>query len=128
MKAVGDLPRGVIWQWRRWCLNPTYSAGAEGKAARQNYASVRFPICSLALMDDEMMTLRGTQVLLDLYHQAPRQIERIAAADFGTKRIGHFGFFRQEFSQTLWPLALARLLAFKERPGDAHGTSDKLPD
>lgn len=117
LKAVGDLPQGVIWQWRRWCLNPTYSAGAEGAAARQNYASVRFPICSLALLDDEMMTLKGTQVLLDLYSQAPRQIERLAAPDFGARRIGHFGFFRPEFSQTLWPLALARLLALKEVGG-----------
>lgn len=114
LDAVGDLPQGVIWQWRRWCLNPSYSAGTEGAAARQNYALVRFPVCSLAMMDDEMMTLHGTQVLLDLYRQAPRQIERIAAADFGARHIGHFGFFRQEFSQTLWPLALARLLAFKD--------------
>lgn len=118
LRAVGDLPRGVIWQWRRWCLNPTYSAGAED--AQQNYASVRFPICSLALLDDEMMTLQGTQVLLDLYSHAPRRMERIAAADFAAQRIGHFGFFRSEFSQTLWPLALARLLAFGPQPDDAH--------
>jgi len=117
--AVGDLPRGVIWQWRRWCLSPGYSAGAPGGAARQNYAAVRFPICSLYLADDEMMTLRGTQALLDLYRQAPRKIECLAPQDFGAKRIGHFGFFRPEFSQALWPLALARLLALKDM-GDVH--------
>jgi len=119
--AVGDLPRGVIWQWRRWCLNPTYSAGAEGAAAQQNYALVRFPVCSLAMADDEMMTLPGTQVLLDLYRQAPRKIERLSPIDFGVERIGHFGFFRQQFSQTLWPLALARLLAFEDQI-DARGS------
>ncbi len=114
--AVGDLPQGVIWQWRRWCLNPTYSAGAEGEAVRQNYANVRFPVCSLYMMDDEMMTFQGTQVLLDLYCQAPRQIECIAPIDFGVERIGHFGFFRQQFSQSLWPFALQRLLGLKD-PG-----------
>jgi predicted alpha/beta hydrolase len=31
-------------QWRKWCLNPRYSVGAEGPAARQGYAAVRFPI------------------------------------------------------------------------------------
>jgi predicted alpha/beta hydrolase len=119
--AVGDLPRGVIWQWRRWCLSPGYCAGAPGGAARQNYAAVRFPICSLYLADDEMMTLRGTQALLDLYSQAPRKIECLAPLEFGAKRIGHFGFFRPEFSQTLWPLALARLLAFEDQI-DARGS------
>jgi len=118
--AVGDLPRGVIWQWRRWCLNPTYGAGAEGAAARNGYAAVRFPICSLYLTDDEMMTLKGTQVLLDLYAQAPRKIEQIAPRDVGIERVGHFGFFRPQCSQTLWPLALARLLAFNQRQHDAH--------
>lgn len=119
--AVGDLPKGVIWQWRRWCLNPTYGAGAEGETARQGYAAVRFPICSLCMTDDEMMTLKGTQVLLDLYSQAPRQMEQIAPRDFGAGRIGHFGFFRPQFSQTLWPLALARMLAFNPWPANAHG-------
>lgn len=118
--TVGDLPQGVIWQWRRWCLSSTYSAGAEGEAARKNYADVRFPLRLLHMTDDEMMTLEGTQVLLDLYCQAPRKIECIAPSDFGVESIGHFRFFRQQFSQTLWPLALERLLAFKELPGASY--------
>jgi predicted alpha/beta hydrolase len=30
LRKVGDLPRGVMAQWRRWCLHPDYAAGAEG--------------------------------------------------------------------------------------------------
>ena len=33
MGKVGDLPRGVVLQWRRWCLNPRYHVGAEGRGA-----------------------------------------------------------------------------------------------
>ena len=47
LRKVGDLPAGVILQWRRWCLNPTYSVGAEGPAAAQSYADVRFPVLAL---------------------------------------------------------------------------------
>jgi predicted alpha/beta hydrolase len=32
---VGDLPRGVVMQWRRWCLHPRYHVGAEGDAVRR---------------------------------------------------------------------------------------------
>jgi predicted alpha/beta hydrolase len=34
LRKVGDLPKGVIEQWRRWCLNPEYAVGAEGEAVR----------------------------------------------------------------------------------------------
>jgi len=26
LRKVGDLPRGVMLQWRRWCLNPRYTS------------------------------------------------------------------------------------------------------
>ncbi len=109
---VGDLPRGVILQWRRWCLNPRYSAGAEGSAVAQAYAATRFPVHSMFITDDEMMTVQGTQALLDLYSQAPRSLETITPQDGSARRVGHFGFFREQFSQTLWPRALARLHGF----------------
>ena len=105
LRAIGDLPAGVAWQWRRWCLNPRYGVGAEGTAAERSYAAVRFPITALSLQDDEMMTLAGTQALLALYANAPQRIERIAPHDADGARIGHMGFFRQQFEPSLWPRA-----------------------
>jgi predicted alpha/beta hydrolase len=61
LKKVGDLPRGVILQWRRWCLHPRYSLGAEGERALQSYGRVRFPVLALSITDDELMTLAGTE-------------------------------------------------------------------
>ena len=28
LRKVGDLPKGVMAQWRRWCLDPEYAVGA----------------------------------------------------------------------------------------------------
>jgi predicted alpha/beta hydrolase len=109
---VGDLPRGVMLQWRRWCLNPRYHVGAEGARVRDRFASVRFPLVALSMTDDEMMTERGTRVLVDCYANAPRRIERIAPADLQVPRIGHFGFFRHQFQSSLWMRAAALLRAF----------------
>lgn len=99
---VGDLPRGVIEQWRRWCLNPEYAVGAEGTEVRDAYSAVRTPITSLSFTDDEMMSGRNTESLHGFYRGAPQQAKRIAPADIGAQRIGHFGFFRRQFADSLW--------------------------
>lgn len=108
---VGDLPAGVILQWRRWCLDPRYSVGAEGPAAEQSYARVRYPVLALSVQDDEMMTLRGTQSLIGFYANAPRRIEVVQPAEALARRIGHFGWFRESFRATLWPRTIASLNA-----------------
>lgn len=123
LKKVGDLPRGVILQWRRWCLNPRYSVGAEGELASQSYNRVRFPVLALSITDDELMTLAGTESLVSFYAGAPSAVERIAPADVQARRIGHFGFFREQFSQSLWPSTvdkLHRLAALTERTAVQH--------
>lgn len=103
LRKVGDLPAGVMMQWRKWCLHPRYSVGAEGEQARRSYASVRFPVLALSITDDELMTLQGTHSLFSLYENAPRQIERIGPAELALRRIGHFGPFRAEQETRLWP-------------------------
>jgi predicted alpha/beta hydrolase len=116
---VGNLPRGVILQWRRWCLHPRYHVGAEGAPVREKFEAARFPLVALSITDDELMTERGTRVLVDCYANAPRRIERIAPADVQAQRIGHFGFFRDQFQSSLWARTVALLQGFQvvqERP------------
>lgn len=116
---VGDLPRGVVMQWRRWCMHPRYHVGAEGEAVRRQFAGARFPVVALSITDDELMTERGTRVLIDCYENAPRELQRIAPADVGAQRIGHFGFFRPQFEATLWRRLEQLLAGFAPRPHSA---------
>lgn len=104
LRKVGDLPRGVMEQWRRWCLNPEYVVGVEGDAVRGAYASIKAPMMSVSFTDDEMMSGRSILSLHALYVSAPIEYRRIAPRDIGAERIGHFGFFRPQFERTLWPL------------------------
>jgi predicted alpha/beta hydrolase len=103
LRKVGDLPAGVVMQWRKWCLHPRYSVGAEGDAVRQAYARVRFPVLALSITDDELMTLEGTRSLVSLYENAPHRVERIGPTELAVRRIGHFGPFRSEQEGKLWP-------------------------
>ncbi len=111
---VGNLPAGVIRQWRRWCLHPRYSA-AEGPEALARYARVRYPVLAWSFSDDEMMTLRGTHNLIKLYSNALRRVESLQPAEAGVRRIGHFGLFRESFRDTLWPRTLAGLRSLATR-------------
>lgn len=105
LKKIGDLPLGVMRQWRAWCLDRDYVIGVEGPQAAQDYASVTAPILSLSFTDDEYMSARNTESLHGFYRAAQREMRRLDPREIGVPRIGHFGFFRRKFEATLWPQA-----------------------
>ncbi|MBP9144458.1 MAG: alpha/beta fold hydrolase [Thermoanaerobaculia bacterium] len=102
LKMVGDLPKGVMAQWRRWCLHPEYAVGVEGELARSLYEGITTPIVSFSFTDDDFMSERNTESLHSFYAGAPRTMKRFSPAELGLRRIGHFGFFRPEMAEALW--------------------------
>lgn len=106
LRMVGDLPHGVMTQWRRWCLSPDY-LGSEGRQVREELARVQLPITAWSMRDDEMMTWKGTRALFQLYEQAQLELQRLDPAEHCLSAIGHFGFFRANMRETLWPLVPA---------------------
>lgn len=109
---VGDLPRGVIMQWRRWCLQREYAVG-DGEEIRALFGGVTTPITSISFTDDEMMSDANTRSLHGFYTGAPRTMVRLAPADVGVRRIGHFGFFRPEMRAPLWESRVRGELALR---------------
>lgn len=107
LRMVGDLPLGVIRQWSRWCRHPEYAVGVEGEAMRERYRQVTLPLLSLSFTDDEYMSDNNVAVLHGFYVNARREMRRLAPADAGLAKIGHFGFFRREPGERLWPAMLA---------------------
>jgi predicted alpha/beta hydrolase len=103
--AVGDLPAGAMWQWRRWCLHPDY-LGAEGDAMRARYAGVTVPITAVILDDDELLSPKGIRRLYRLYAKAPVRFVHLHPREQGMKRIGHFGVFKANAAERLWPSTL----------------------
>ena len=101
LHKVGNLPKGVMLQWRTWCLNPGYASGVVPNA-RNLYASIRVAITSFSFTDDEFMSATSIQSLHDLYINSEKKMLRIDPQDCDVKRIGHFGFFKPIFENTLW--------------------------
>ena len=95
-----DLPGGVAAEWARWCRHPGYVVGALG--AQEAYARFTAPVRVYAVSDDSYAPPRAVEAFLQFYPNAPRKVERVDAGTFEGGPIGHFGFFRERFKDTLW--------------------------
>jgi predicted alpha/beta hydrolase len=114
LRMVGDLPKGVAFQWRRWCLHPEYLL-AEGEAWRQKMAEFSAPILRYSFSDDELITEQATDSLHSFYKGSRIERRHVSPGDIGERRVGHFGFFHPRNRDKLWAAALDWLRA--ESPG-----------
>jgi len=105
-----DLPAGVALEWARWCRHPEYVVGALG--AHADYARFRAPLRVVAPTDDRYAPLPAVEALLRLYPSARGEIRRVTPQEVGAQRIGHFGFFREPFRNSLWREAADWLEAY----------------
>jgi predicted alpha/beta hydrolase len=94
-----DLPAGVATEWAEWCRDPRYAVGAVGS---HGYASFGAPIRSYCSTDDGYAPMSAAEAILREYASAPRELIMIDPAEYGGGSIGHFGFFRERFRDTLW--------------------------
>jgi predicted alpha/beta hydrolase len=105
--GIGEnLPEGVALEWARWCRTPGYLVGGDGAARREGFARVRAPVLAFGIEDDPYAPPAAVDALLALYKNA--RVER-RTVPRGRRRVGHFGFFRPRFHDTLWCDAAAFL-------------------
>ena len=95
-----DLPAGAAREWARWCRDPDYVVGATD--ARAAFAAFRAPIRAVVSLDDAYAPLPAVEAFLAFYPNAPHRLERVDPATLGGGPIGHFGYFRERFKDTLW--------------------------
>jgi predicted alpha/beta hydrolase len=95
-----DLPKEVTIEWARWCRHPRYLVGALG--VEREYARFAAPIRLYAISDDAFAPRRAVEALAALYPFSKPEIHEVEPKDVGADRIGHFGFFRERFRDSLW--------------------------
>jgi predicted alpha/beta hydrolase len=98
-----DLPAGVAREWASWCRHPGYIVGALG--AEESYARFSVPIRAYAIGDDSYAPPAAVEAFLGFYPNAPRKRIDVDPAQHGGP-IGHFGFFRERFRESLWTEAV----------------------
>ena len=98
-----DMPEPAFQEWRRWCLDPDFLFGDATLAERDNVAGFGAPLRFLRFTDDPWGTAASVGDMAERFTGSrAREVISVAPADVGAGRIGHMGFFRPEFRQTLW--------------------------
>lgn len=103
-----DLPRGVAEEWARWCSHPEYLISGHPDAA-ERFARFDCPTVLYSFTDDAFAPRPAVDALLGRLTSAPLEHRRVNPLDLGSHAIGHFGFFRRAFKDTLWADALGFL-------------------
>ena len=119
LHLLDDLPAGVALEWANrtrpeFWWNRVTPLGAPDIVWRDRmiggFRAVRAPTLALRFTDDAFATQAATSRVLRLYQNCPAAQIVFGPGDAGGQKIGHFGFFRSRFRETLWPRALAWLL------------------
>lgn len=109
--GIGEpIPGTVFRDWARWCRMSDYFFDDPNLPETDRYSNVRTPILAFGLTDDRWGTPRAIAALMRHYHSAPVELRWLSPDDGGGHPIGHLGFFRSRFAQTLWPQFVAWLL------------------
>ena len=101
-----DLPPSAVRQWAKWMSKPDYLFNKEFGLDCSAYREMGIPILSLAFKDDLLAPLENINHLLRFFENADCEIKQIKPSDVGAKHIGHTGFFKEKFKDSLWLDAL----------------------
>lgn len=110
-----DLPAGVAREWAKWGRHPKYVISHAEAHGIRGYAEFDRPLRSVAIADDSYAPVPTVRALYDHYLSAPKDFVVVDPRSVGAKKIGHFGFFRSRFRDTLWADAAGWLAARRAR-------------
>jgi predicted alpha/beta hydrolase len=114
MQALGmgeNLPAGVARQWARWGRRAEHLLSECHPGEREHFARLGFPIRCYRFTDDGFAPPRAVEGLLAFYRGTVPDVVTRAPAEVGASTIGHFGWMKPSFRETLWREMAAWLLA-----------------
>lgn len=112
---LSDLPAGVMWQWRRWCLHAGYWQ-ADVPDILDRHAALRVPVTAVHLTDDEILVEEGARAMLDQFVAAPTELVALTPSDLDATHVGHHGFFRARYAEAWRRIVVPRIAAASPTP------------
>ena len=105
-----DMPGPAFLEWRRWCMTPDFLFGDRTLTETFNFARFSAPVRFAQVEDDVWGTPAAVEAIASHFTgTCDRSLWRIRLAEAGADKIGHHGFFRDQFRDTLWREACAWL-------------------
>lgn len=119
LHLLEDLPLGVATEWanRRkpefWWNVKTVEGARDNSRIESvvaRFHAIRARTLAVRFSDDPFATSAATDRLLGLFSNCEAKQMLLSPADTSGQPIGHFGFFRSRFRESLWPRVLEWLL------------------
>ena len=109
---MGDLPATIGNDWMRWCRSKYYICDDDGRPMRPHYDRLRCPALWNGFTDDPAFgPPKAIRAMTAAYPNADHDVEIIDPKARGLGHVGHFGFFRSRFRESLWQEGAQWLMA-----------------
>ena len=96
-----NLPPNQARQWSRWLLQKNYLFD-DPTIDTTSFQEVTSQILSYSFTDDNWAPLKACQAMVNHYTNAEIIYRDINPNDYGLKKIGHFGIFREKNKEKFW--------------------------
>lgn len=110
MRLFENLPKGIALEWAKWGRHRDYLFGYANEQ-NSHYHQIKIPILSYSFSDDTYAPRLSVQKLLEGYRSSQGEHRYLQPKDIGHRVIGHFGFFKPMYKDSLWAQALEALSA-----------------
>lgn len=105
-----NAPAGVTRQWARWGRLPRYLFDPNSGVDASRYTRLAIPVLAWGFDDDSFAPPAAIDALCHELTAARIERRQVNPRDVGGA-IGHFGFFREQYAQSLWQPTLDWLQA-----------------
>lgn len=103
LKLFENLPKQMVYQWGSWGKNEDYFL-SKFKFDDLQFKKFNKNLLALSFPKDEYASKASVDWLADQFVNAKLERQHIVAEDFGISDVGHFGFFRRKFKDSLWTM------------------------
>lgn len=100
-----DLPKGVIYQWKKWCTSTNFLFDDASLENLDVYHEFKGKIHAVSFDDDKYGGHEAVESMMSNYDNSDLDLIKIDAEEYGM-RIGHTGFFRLKPDNKIWKMII----------------------
>ncbi|WP_055442795.1 serine aminopeptidase domain-containing protein [Lacinutrix himadriensis] len=103
-KKIGlfeNLPKHVVYQWRKWGTHPEYMFGEFNDL---QFSNIKCNVLSLSFPRDSYASKASADWLASKFTNTKVDRRHLIPEDLHIEDVQHFGFFREKFKDSLWQL------------------------
>ena len=105
LSGMENLPKNVANQWRNWGKKPNYIL-SDKSITLKYYNNIEVDISAFSIEDDVFAPQKAVEWMTSQYQNSKIKSIHLKPSDFGVKKIGHFGIFKDTFKTTIWATLL----------------------